>query len=239
MSAANPELPALSIEYCLECCETLRALHDAQEILMEYEDRISQLTLVPGENGMFEVAVGASLVFSNSASGDTPRRASWFDWWAPRSRARPSPVRSPASAAAEALTDSLWSEAFCTDPTDAASRGRLVPREDARRAGRSERRATRARVGGVFAFSPVAARCAPARRGCARRGAARRAPRPRGRARAGRPRSARARDGLQHPPGHQHRSILVAHQRVVQRRQHAIDACRRAPRAGSARAGAC
>ena len=72
MSAANPELPSLSIEYCLECCETLRALHDAQEILMEYEDRISQLTLVPGENGMFEVALGDSLVFSKQRLGRHP-----------------------------------------------------------------------------------------------------------------------------------------------------------------------
>jgi selenoprotein W-related protein len=72
MSAANPQLPALSIEYCLECCETLRALNDAQEILMQYEDRISQLTLVPGENGMFEVAVGENLVFSKHHLGRHP-----------------------------------------------------------------------------------------------------------------------------------------------------------------------
>ena len=72
MSAANPQLPALSIEYCLECCETLRALHDAEEILMQYEDRISQLTLVPGENGMFEVAVGDNLVFSKQRLGRHP-----------------------------------------------------------------------------------------------------------------------------------------------------------------------
>jgi selenoprotein W-related protein len=72
VSAANPNQPALSIEYCLECCETLRALHDAEEILMNYEDRLSQLVLIPGENGMFEVAVGDNLVFSKKRLGRHP-----------------------------------------------------------------------------------------------------------------------------------------------------------------------
>ena len=61
--------PSISIEYCLECCETLRAIQEAQELLLEYEDRIKQVSLIPGGNGVFEVAVDGRLVFSKKRLG--------------------------------------------------------------------------------------------------------------------------------------------------------------------------
>ena len=66
---ARVSLPSITIEYCLECCETLRAVREAQEILVEFEDRIKQVSLVPGGNGVFEVAVDEHLVFSKKRLG--------------------------------------------------------------------------------------------------------------------------------------------------------------------------
>jgi selenoprotein W-related protein len=54
----------ISIEYCWECSYTLLAVRASQEILMEYEDRIAQLVLIPGADGTFEVNVNGKLVFS-------------------------------------------------------------------------------------------------------------------------------------------------------------------------------
>jgi selenoprotein W-related protein len=59
----------LSIEYCLECCETLRALHEAEAILLRFEDRLQQLVLIPGGNGVFEVQIGDRLIFSKRRLG--------------------------------------------------------------------------------------------------------------------------------------------------------------------------
>ena len=54
----------VSIEYCWECSYTLLAVRASQEILMEYEDRIARLVLIPGADGTFEVKVNEKLVFS-------------------------------------------------------------------------------------------------------------------------------------------------------------------------------
>ncbi len=73
MSTANGTLPSLSIEYCLECCETLRAVHEAQELLMQFEDRLKQLVIIPGGNGVFEVAIDDVLIFSKKRLGRHPQ----------------------------------------------------------------------------------------------------------------------------------------------------------------------
>jgi selenoprotein W-related protein len=66
---ANPDGANISIEYCWECMDTLRAVKSTEEILVEYEDRIHQLALIPGDNGVFEVIVNGKLVFSKTRLG--------------------------------------------------------------------------------------------------------------------------------------------------------------------------
>jgi selT/selW/selH-like putative selenoprotein len=46
--------------------DTLRAVKTTEEILLKYEDRIKQLVLIPGEDGVFEVMVNGKLVFSKT-----------------------------------------------------------------------------------------------------------------------------------------------------------------------------
>jgi selenoprotein W-related protein len=76
---AKSPLPTIGIEYCLECCETLRALHEAEGILMQFEDRLQQVVLIPGGNGVFEVTVDDRLIFSkrrlgrHAEEGEVPR----------------------------------------------------------------------------------------------------------------------------------------------------------------------
>lgn len=64
--------PSISIEYCFECAYTLLAIRAAQELLIEYEDRIDNLKLVPGGDGAFEVSVDDKLVFSRLKLGRHP-----------------------------------------------------------------------------------------------------------------------------------------------------------------------
>jgi selenoprotein W-related protein len=66
---ANPDGATITIEYCWECMDTLRAVKTTEEILIEYEDRIRQLTLIPGDNGVFEVDVNGKRIFSKTRLG--------------------------------------------------------------------------------------------------------------------------------------------------------------------------
>jgi predicted Rdx family selenoprotein len=47
----DTEGATISIEDCWECRYTLLAGRASQEILLEYEDRIARLTLIPGADG--------------------------------------------------------------------------------------------------------------------------------------------------------------------------------------------
>jgi selenoprotein W-related protein len=62
-------LAKINIEYCGECGDAGVALRAAEELLIAYEDRIAQLALIPGWNGVFEVAVNGKLVFSKTRLG--------------------------------------------------------------------------------------------------------------------------------------------------------------------------
>ena len=50
----------------------MRALKAAEDLLIEYEDQIEQISLVPSGDSVFEVAVNGSLVFSKARSGRHP-----------------------------------------------------------------------------------------------------------------------------------------------------------------------
>ena len=54
----------VTIRYCLPCRYQAKALHDADAILKEFGPTISELRLVPGDHGVYDVAVDGTLVFS-------------------------------------------------------------------------------------------------------------------------------------------------------------------------------
>jgi selenoprotein W-related protein len=55
----------VEIEYCTQCRWMLRAAWVAQELLTTFEDDLSEVALVPGKGGVFEVRVDGETVWSH------------------------------------------------------------------------------------------------------------------------------------------------------------------------------
>ena len=66
---AEPNLAKINIEYCGECGDAGVALRATEDLLAAYEDRIAHVTLIPSWNGVFEVVVNGTLVFSKTKLG--------------------------------------------------------------------------------------------------------------------------------------------------------------------------
>jgi selenoprotein W-related protein len=64
-----PTLAKINIEYCGECGDAPVALKATEELLTAYEDRIAQVTLIPSWNGVFEVVMDGTLIFSKTRLG--------------------------------------------------------------------------------------------------------------------------------------------------------------------------
>ena len=47
----------------------MQAVRATEDLLLEYEDRIQKVTLIPSEGGVFEVSVNGDLVFSKYRLG--------------------------------------------------------------------------------------------------------------------------------------------------------------------------
>ncbi len=52
------------ITYCLPCRYQAKAVQDADALLKEFGSRIETLELVPGEHGVYDVAVDDEIVYS-------------------------------------------------------------------------------------------------------------------------------------------------------------------------------
>jgi len=66
---STAELAKINIEYCGECGDAPVALKAAGDLLTAYEDRIAHITLIPSWNGVFEVVLNGTLVFSKTRLG--------------------------------------------------------------------------------------------------------------------------------------------------------------------------
>jgi len=66
------ERPRVEIVYCRQCRWLMRAAWMAQELLTTFEDELGEVALVPGSGGIFEVRVGADLVWSRKSEGGFP-----------------------------------------------------------------------------------------------------------------------------------------------------------------------
>ena len=62
----------ITIHYCTKCRFILRASWLAQELLMTFPDEIDELSLKPGDHGVFEVWIGETLIHSKKSSGNFP-----------------------------------------------------------------------------------------------------------------------------------------------------------------------
>lgn len=64
--------PRIEIEYCRQCRWMLRAAWMAQELLTTFEEELGGVMLVPGTGGVFEVRVGAEVIWSRAEAGRFP-----------------------------------------------------------------------------------------------------------------------------------------------------------------------
>lgn len=62
----------VEIRYCTQCRWLLRAAWMAQELLVTFDQELSELTLKPGSGGVFEVWVDDNLVWSRKEEGRFP-----------------------------------------------------------------------------------------------------------------------------------------------------------------------
>ena len=59
-----PRMAEVTITYCLPCRYQFKAVQDADAILTEFGTKLEGLRLVPGEHGVYDVAVNGRIVFS-------------------------------------------------------------------------------------------------------------------------------------------------------------------------------
>ena len=57
-------MPEVTITYCVPCRYQFKAIQDADAILKEFGQRLTGLRLVPGDRGVYDVAVDGKLIFS-------------------------------------------------------------------------------------------------------------------------------------------------------------------------------
>lgn len=54
----------VTITYCVPCRYQFKAIQDADAILKEFGQRLSSVRMVPGDHGVYDVAVDGTIVFS-------------------------------------------------------------------------------------------------------------------------------------------------------------------------------
>ncbi len=62
----------IEIEYCSKCRFTLRATWMAQELLFTFADEITEVALIPGSGGIFDIRVNDDVIFSKGSAGRFP-----------------------------------------------------------------------------------------------------------------------------------------------------------------------
>lgn len=67
----STQRPNVRINYCTQCRWLARACWVAQELLTTFSTEID-VTLAPGEGGVFDVWLGDELLFSRAAAGRFP-----------------------------------------------------------------------------------------------------------------------------------------------------------------------
>ena len=64
--------PRISITYCTQCNWLLRSGWMAQELLQTFATDLAEVALIPGTGGIFEIRLGAKLIWERSQDGGFP-----------------------------------------------------------------------------------------------------------------------------------------------------------------------
>ena len=62
----------VEIKYCKQCKWLLRSSWMGQELLSTFSEEITELSLLPGTGGIFEVIVNGQLIWSRKEKGGFP-----------------------------------------------------------------------------------------------------------------------------------------------------------------------
>lgn len=57
-------MPEVTITYCVPCRYQFKAIQDADAILKEFGQRLTGLRLIPGDRGVYDVALDGKVLFS-------------------------------------------------------------------------------------------------------------------------------------------------------------------------------
>ncbi len=68
-------MPEVSITYCVPCRYQNKAIQDADAILKEFGERLTALRLIPGDNGVYDIALDGTLIFSLDKAEHFPETA--------------------------------------------------------------------------------------------------------------------------------------------------------------------
>ena len=67
--------PAIRITYCTQCNWLLRSGWMAQELLSTFGTELAEVTLVPGTDGIFEIACDGEMIWERTRDGGFPDSA--------------------------------------------------------------------------------------------------------------------------------------------------------------------
>ncbi|NIP30463.1 MAG: SelT/SelW/SelH family protein [Candidatus Dadabacteria bacterium] len=62
----------IEIEYCTQCKWLLRSAWFAQELLSTFENELSEVSLIPGNGGIFEIRLKDFVLWSREETGKFP-----------------------------------------------------------------------------------------------------------------------------------------------------------------------
>jgi selenoprotein W-related protein len=68
-------MPEVSITFCVPCRYQQKAIQDADAILRQFGQRITDVRLVPGERGVYDVHLDGTLIFSLDRAEHFPESA--------------------------------------------------------------------------------------------------------------------------------------------------------------------
>jgi len=72
-------MPEVTITYCLPCRYQFKAMQDADAILKAFGQKLSGLRLVPGDHGVYDVALDGELLFSLDQAEHFPETQELLD----------------------------------------------------------------------------------------------------------------------------------------------------------------
>lgn len=73
--ADSAEKPVLTVHYCTQCNWLARAAWMAQEALATFPEALGAVALTPGTGGVFEIRLGAELIWERKRDGGFPDAA--------------------------------------------------------------------------------------------------------------------------------------------------------------------